>query len=158
ALFAAIALLGAEYCELGDKADIALRVERLNRILASQLDTDGLHRSRNPKLQLQLLVELVSIRRIAAQLKTEASNELVAQIERMRESLGGLTLSGAGPAYFSGGGPLAHDVLIAGRANTPGHQRRSKLLGGYGILRAGDAVVIADSGRRPPPGVGRDAQ
>lgn len=157
ALFAAIALLGAEYCELGDKTDIALRVERLNRILASQLDADGLHRSRNPKLQLQLLVELVSIRRIAAQLKTEASNELVAQIERMHDSLDALTLSSGEPAYFNGGGHLPHDVLIAIQANTPGHQRRSKLLGGYGILRAGDAVVIADSGRRPPPEFARNA-
>ena len=152
ALFAAIALLGAEYCEQNDRTDVPLRVERLNDILATQLDADGLHRSRNPKLQLQLLVELVSVRRVAAQIKSDAAHELAAQIDRMHESLDALTLSTGEPVYFNGGGHLPHDVLIAIQANANGHQRRSKLLGGYGILRAGDAVVIADSGRIPPPG------
>jgi len=157
ALFAAIALVGAQYCEQGERPDISHRLERLNRILAAQLDADGLHRSRNPKLQLQLLVELVSVRRVANQLKSDASLELAAQIDRMHESLDALTLSSGEPAYFNGGGHLPHDVLIAIQANAAGHQRRSKLLGGYGILRAGDAVVIADSGRMPPPGFAENA-
>lgn len=157
ALFAAIALLGAEYCEQGDQTDVPGRVERLNRLLARQLDTDGLHRSRNTKLQLQLLVELVSVRRIAAQIKSEAAHELAAQIDRMHECLDALTLSSGEPVYFNGGGHLPHDVLIAIQANATGHRRRSMLLGGYGILRAGDAVVIADSGRTPPPGYAGNA-
>ena len=157
ALFAAIALLGAEYCEQNDQSNIPHRIERLNDLLATQLDADGLHRSRNPKLQLQLLVELVSVRRVAAQIKSDASNELAAQIDRMHDSLDALTLSSGEPVYFNGGGHLPHDVLIAIQANSTGHHRRSKLLGGYGILRAGDAVVIADSGRRPPPGFADNA-
>ncbi|MGV8833869.1 MAG: heparinase II/III family protein [Devosia sp.] len=157
ALFAAIALLGAEHCEHGEGTNVPDRVERLNRILASQLDADGLHRSRNPKLQLQLLVELVSVRRVVVLTKSEAAHELAAQIDRMHESLDALTLSSGEPVYFNGGGHLPHDVLIAIQSNATGHQRRSKLLGGYGILRAGDAVVIADSGRRPPPGFAENA-
>ncbi|MGV8853467.1 MAG: heparinase II/III family protein [Devosia sp.] len=157
ALFAAIALLGAEHCEQGDRTDVPDRVERLNAILARQLDSDGLHRSRNPRLQLQLLVELVSVRRVAAHIKSEAANELAAQIDRMHESLDALTLSSGEPVYFNGGGHLPHDVLIAIQANAAAHRRRSKLLGGYGILRAGDAVVIADSGHRPPAGFAGNA-
>ena len=157
ALFAAVALLGAEHCEQGDKTDVAGKVERLNALLATQLDADGLHLSRNPRLQLQLLVELVSVRRIAAALKSEAANELGAQIDRMHESLDALTLSSGEPAYFNGCGHLPHDVLIAIQSNGPSRRRRSMLLGGYGILRDGDAVVVADSGRAPPAGFDSDA-
>lgn len=156
ALFAAIALLGAEFCEQADKTDVPGRVERLNALLAGQLDSDGLHRSRNPRLQLQLLVELVSIRHIAAATKSEAGNELVAQIDRMHECLDALTLSSGEPVYFNGGGHLPHDVLIAIQANGPTRKRRSMLLGGYGILRDGEAVVIADSGLLPEPGLAGD--
>ena len=157
ALFAAIALLGASYCEHGEGANTAQRIERLNQLLADQLDADGLHRSRNPKLQLQLLVELVTVRRVASQIKSDAALELGAQIDRMHESLDALTLSSGEPVYFNGCGHLPHDVLIAIQANATGHQRRSKLLGGYGILRSGAAVVIADSGRMPPPGFAENA-
>src|SRR5690606_33015689 len=61
ALFAAIALLGAEYCQEGERANVPRRIEQLNALLAGQLDEGGLHLSRNPKLQLQLLCELVSM-------------------------------------------------------------------------------------------------
>ena len=156
ALFAAIALLGAEFCEQSDRTDVPGRVEKLNTLLATQLDSDGMHLSRNPRLQMQLLVELVSVRHVAATVKSEAGNELVAQIDRMHESLDALTLSSGEPAYFNGCGQLPHDVLIAIQANGPSRKRRSMLLGGYGILRDGDAVVIADSGMTPPPGLDTD--
>ena len=148
-LFAAIALLAAEHCEQGGKPDIAGRIATLNRLLAEQIDRDGLHRSRNGKLQLQLLADLVSIRRIAAAAKSELGHEMGAQIDRMHEALDALTLSSGEPAYFNGCGHLPHDVLIAIQSNGPGRLRKSRLLGGYGILRNGPSVVIADSGLVP---------
>ncbi|MET3927730.1 heparinase II/III family protein [Devosia sp. 2618] len=151
ALFASIALLGAEYCDQDERADVPLRVEQLNKLLATQIDRDGLHLSRNPKLQLQLIVDLISVRRVAGTVKSEAANELAAQIDRMHESLDALTLSSGEPGYFNGGGQLPHDVLIAIQSNGPNRKRRSRLLGGYGILREGDGVVIADSGLLPEP-------
>jgi uncharacterized heparinase superfamily protein len=150
ALFASIALLGAEHCEQGERTDVPKRVENLNLLLSQQIDADGLHLSRNPKMQLQLLVELVSVRRIVANVKSEAANELVAQMDRMHESLDALTLSSGEPVYFNGCGQLPHDILIAIQANSPNRKRRSMTLGGYGILRDGEAVLIADSGLVPP--------
>ncbi len=150
-LFAAIAALAAEYFEQGEKSDLPAKVEQLNTLLASQLDENGLHLSRNSRLQLQLLVELVSVRRVAGSIKSEAANELGAQIDRMHESLDALTLSSGEPAFFNGTGHLPHDVLIAIQSNGPNRKRRSSLLGGYGILRNGDAVVIADTGLLQPP-------
>lgn len=155
-LFAAIALLGAEICDQHEERDVPARIARLNTIVANQFDADGLHLSRNPKLQLHLLVELASVRRAAGSFKSEASNELGAQIDRMHESLDALTLSSGEPVYFNGCGQLPHDVLIAIQANGPSRSRRSRLLGGYGILRDGGAVVVADSGLRPPAGFDSD--
>ncbi|MDB5472724.1 MAG: hypothetical protein JWP99_27 [Devosia sp.] len=152
ALFAAIAILGAQACEPGDKSDVSAKVERLNQLLASQIDEYGLHLTRSTKTQLQLLCDLLSVRAVAGSSKSEAANELGAQIDRMHETLDALTLSSGEPAYFNGTGHLPHDVLIAIQANSPGRRRRTMLLGGYGILRSGDSVVVMDTGLLPPPG------
>lgn len=152
-LFASVAILAAEYFEGSDKSNLPGQIERLNLLLAEQVDDAGLHRSRNSKLQLQLLVELVSIRRILSSVKTEAANELGAQIDRMHESLDALTLSSGEPAYFNGTGHLPHDVLIAIQSNGPGRKTRSMLFGGYGVLRNGDSVLVADTGLLPPVGL-----
>ncbi|MDB5536637.1 MAG: hypothetical protein JWQ65_1512 [Devosia sp.] len=156
-LFAAIALVGAEVCEQGDKVDVDKYVERLNLLLDDQLDNDGMHMSRNPRLQMQLLVELASVRRALGSHKSEATGELSAQVERMHESLDALTLGSGEPVYFNGCGQLPHDVLIAVQANGSTRKRKSMLLGGYGILRDGNSVVVADSGLVPPPGLANDA-
>jgi uncharacterized heparinase superfamily protein len=157
ALLAAIALLGAESCEQNEKTDVPGRVERLNAVLAEQLDSDGLHLSRNSRVQLQLLVDLLSIRRVAAGVSTLASSELAAQINRMHEALDALTLGTGEPAYFNGTGQLPHDVLIAIQAQGPGRRPRSRLTGGYGVLRNGPAVLVADSGQQPLPSFNGEA-
>jgi uncharacterized heparinase superfamily protein len=155
-LLAAIALLGAAYCDANDKADVPRRLDRLNRLLAEQLDADGMHVSRKPRLQLQLLIDLLSVRRAPGAIKSEAANELGAQIDRMHEALDAMTLSSGEPGYFNGSGQVPHDVLVAIQSNGPGRRRRSTLIGGYGVLRDGLAVLIADSGLRPPPGFDTD--
>ncbi|HTN61917.1 MAG TPA: heparinase II/III-family protein, partial [Devosia sp.] len=73
------------------------------------------------------------------------------------ESLDALTLGSGEPVYFNGCGQLPHDVLIAVQANGSTRKRKSTLLGGYGILRDGDTVVIADSGLVPPSGLANEA-
>ena len=157
ALFAAIGLLGAELCNLDDVPDIDTNVARLDALLAQQLDTDGLHLSRNPRQQLALLVELASLRRAVGRHGSPAMAELTNRIDRMHEALDALTLSSGEPVYFNGCGQVPHDVLVAVQANGPAASRRSRLIGGYGIVRAGDTVVIADSGLRPPPGFDGEA-
>ncbi|MHA6299487.1 heparinase II/III family protein [Devosia sp. CAU 1758] len=157
ALFAAIGLLGAELCNVGDVPDIDTNVARLDALLGQQLDRDGLHLTRNPRLQLALLVELTSLRRAVGRHGSPAMSELANRIDRMHEALDTLTLSSGEPVYFNGCGQVPHDVLVAVQANGPSASRRSRLLGGYGIVRAGDTVVIADSGLRPPPGFDAEA-
>lgn len=156
-LFAAIGLVGAELCNAADVPDVEPAVGRLDAVLASQLDADGLHLTRNPKLQLQLLTELASLRRAMGRRGSPVMAELGHRIDRMHEALDALTLSSGEPVYFNGCGQLPHDILVAVQANGPADKRRSKLIGGYGVVRFGDSVVIADSGLRQPKGFDGDA-
>lgn len=151
-LFAAIGLLGAELCNVADLPDIDNAVTRLDAVLARQLDGDGMHLSRNPRLQLSLLTELTSLKRAVGRHASPAMAELCNRIDRMHEALDALTLSSGELVYFNGCGQVPHDILVAVQANGPAASRHSRLLGGYGIVRAGESVVIADSGQRPPAG------
>lgn len=156
-LFAALGILGAELCEPEDSANVELRLQQLDAALAAQLDDEGLHKSRNPRVQLNLLVELASLRQAANRHGSPTFASLSNRIDRMHEALDAVTLSSGEPVYFNGCGQVPHDVLIAVQANGPTPARRSRILGGYGILRSGQAVVIADSGLRPPPGFDGEA-
>lgn len=155
-LFAAIGLLGAELCNAADIPDIDGAVVRLDAVLGRQLDKDGLHLSRNPRLQLSLLTELTSLKRALGRHGSPATAELSNRIDRMHEALDALTLSSGEPVYFNGCGQVPHDILVAVQANGPIPSRHSGLLGGYGIVRAGESVVVADSGLVPPPGFDAD--
>ena len=157
ALFAAMGLLGAELCEPEDSSNVELRLAKLDALLASQLDVEGLHKSRNPRVQLSLLVELSSLRRAASNHSSPTHSALSDRIDRMHEALDALTLSSGEPVYFNGCGQVPHDVLVAVQANGPSVPPRSRILGGYGILRSGEAVVVADSGLRPQPGYDGEA-
>lgn len=151
-LFAAIGVLGAELCEPQDTANVEQRLQRLDTILAQQLDDEGLHKSRNPRVQLSLLVELASLRQAANRHGSPTLAALSNRIDRMHEALDAVTLSSGEPAYFNGCGQVPHDVLVAVQASGPTPARRSRILGGYGILRSGRSVALVDSGLRPPPG------
>src|SRR5690606_1553369 len=114
-------------------------------------------RSRNPRVQLSLLVELSSLRRAASKQSSPTHAALSDRIDRMHEALDALTLSSGEPVYFNGCGQVPHDVLVAVQATGPSVPARSRILGGYGILCSGQAVVVADSGLRPPPGFDSEA-
>jgi len=149
-LLVCAALVGAALCDEDQRGDIDAQLARLNAILADQIDTDGMHLSRNPRQQLNLLVELSSIRQSLGGLKSAPAIEFIAQVDRMHEALDAVTLGTGEPAYFHGCGQLPHDTLIAVQAHGGGHRRRSGLVGGYAILRDGEATIVADSGRVPP--------
>lgn len=149
-MFAALGLLGAELCEPEEKADVEQRLRQVDAALDEQLDGDGLHKSRNPRVQLALLSELSSLRQAASRHGSPTFASLSNRIDRMHEALDALTLSSGEPVYFNGCGQVPHDILVAVQASGPASSRRSQILGGYGILRSGPAVVVADSGLRPP--------
>ena len=56
-LFVAIALAGVALCDERRVSQLPLRMRRLMRVLAREIDADGLHRSRSAKVQLPLRTE-----------------------------------------------------------------------------------------------------
>lgn len=150
ALLAAMALLGVALCDEGRRNEIPERAKALVRLLDQQLDAEGMHKTRSPKVQLQLLGELVSLSAALKRDHEELVADLVERVELMHRALDALTLGSGEPCYFNGTGHLPHDLVIAVQAQSTARRRDSCVVGGYGRLVGGQSVVIADSGLVPP--------
>lgn len=150
ALLPAIALVGVALCGDSSQEELAGRVRQLRRLLEAQIDEDGLHRSRGSRVQLDLLIELVTIHMALKRHNEDLAAELAEIVEGMHRALDALTLGTGEPAYFNGTGHLPHDLLIAVQAQSPARHRESGVWGGYGRLMSGPSVVVADGGLVPP--------
>jgi uncharacterized heparinase superfamily protein len=151
ALLATAALLGMALSDEARRGELPDRVNALKRMLGRQIDAQGMHRSRNPRAQLQLLGELVSIRTALKRDFPELATDIAEMVENMHRALDAVTLGTGEPAYFNGAGHLPHDLLIAVQAQSTARRRESGVVGGYGRLACGDSVAIADGGQVPPP-------
>jgi uncharacterized heparinase superfamily protein len=151
ALMAAIALLGVSLADQDRSAEIPSRVHQMNMLLDKQIDEDGLHRSRSAKVQFMLIVELTTIRQALLRQSDAYRNELGELLESMHRALDAISLGTGEPAYFNGTGQMPHDIVVAVQAQTPTRARSTGTAGGYGRLIWGKSIVVADSGRVPPP-------
>jgi len=149
-LFATIALAGVALCNGSDEDELTRRIHRLMAELDKHLDEDGLYRSRSPKVQLQLLVEITSVKLALLQKHALLAREILPVIERMHRALDALTMGTGEPAYFNGTGQLQHDVLISVQSQSQSRQRQSGTMSGYGLLVGAEGIVIADGGAVPP--------
>lgn len=150
-LLAAIALVGVALCNERGESEVYPRVRRVHKLLEAQLDEDGLHLSRCARQQLQIMVELITIRQALRRSYEQYSNEFNDLLEAMHRSLDAVSLGTGEPAYFNGTGQLPHDLVVAVQAQSPARARTSGITGGYGRLIAGRSIVVADSGLVPPP-------
>jgi uncharacterized heparinase superfamily protein len=149
-LFAAIALAGVALCDERRVSELPKRRRRLMRILGEQIDQDGLHRTRSAKLQLQLLVDLETLRQALHRDHEEFEAELGLVVEDMHRAFDAISLGTGEPGYFNGTGQLAHDIVVAVQVQSTARFRSSGIAGGYGRLIEGRSVVVADSGFVPP--------
>lgn len=157
ALLGAIALVGVELCLDRNDEDIANRLKKVHRLVDQQIDEDGLHRTRSAKVQLQLLVELTTIRLALRRSHEQFANEFGELLESMYRALDAISLGTGEPAYFNGTGQLPHDIIVAVQAQSPARARATGRAGGYGRLISGRSIVVADSGIVPPPEFTRNA-
>jgi len=155
ALMAALALLGVALCDQDREQEIASRLERVNALLDAQIDEDGLHRSRSAKVQLQLIVELTTLRQALLRQSDIYRDELADLLDAMHIALDAISLGTGEAAYFNGTGQMAHDIIVAVQAQNPSRARASGTAGGYGRLIWGKAIVVADSGLVPAPDYAR---
>jgi uncharacterized heparinase superfamily protein len=151
ALMASIALLGVALADNDRESEIPSRLHAMNTLLDRQIDEDGLHRSRSAKVQLQLIVELTTLRQALLRQSDVYRNELGELLESMHRALDAISLGTGEPAYFNGTGQMPHDIIVAVQAQTPTRARSTGTAGGYGRLIWGHSIVVADSGLVPPP-------
>ena len=157
ALLAAIALVGVSLCGESTEAELNARLRRVHRLLYRQIDDNGLHRSRCAKVQVQILVELITIRQALRRNEEQYANEFTELLESMHRALDAISLGTGEPAYFNGTGQMAHDLVVAVQAQSPARARAPRAAGGGGRGGAGRAAVVADSGLVPPPEYGANA-
>ena len=150
-LFAAIALAGVALCDDRRGSDLNSRLTKLNRLLDEQIDDDGLHLTRSAKVQLQILVDLVTLVQGLQRDHPAQARELELVSDSMQRALDAISLGTGEPAYFNGTGQLPHDLIVSVQVQSTARSRTSGTTGGYGRLISGKGVVVADGGLVPPP-------
>jgi len=150
-LMGAILLVAVALSDGSDQSRIGALTLKLCGVLEQHLDDSGLHRSRNPGVQLYLLFELVSLRLTLSQKSKELAADLGALVDKMHLALDCVTLGTGGAAYFNGCGQLPAEIMFA--VQTQGAARRSgnTLVSGYGLIEEGASTVILDAGNVPQP-------
>lgn len=156
-LLAAMALVGVSLCGENNETELNARLRRVHRLLDEQIDDDGLHRSRCAKVQVQILVELITIKQALRRNEEQYANEFTELMESMHRALDAISLGTGEPAYFNGTGQMAHDLVVAVQAQSPARARATGVAGGYGRLISGRSIVVADGGLVPPPEYGGSA-
>jgi len=149
-LLASIALVGVAICSDLNEDEVSRRLKRVHRLLDQQIDDDGLHRSRCARIQLQVLIELTTIKQALGRSHEGLGQEFTDLLESMHRALDAISLGTGEPAYFNGTGQLPHDVVVALQAQSPARARATGVVGGYGRLISGRSIVVADSGLVPP--------
>src|SRR5690606_21650514 len=137
ALLAAIAPVGVALCNERGENGVYPRWKRVHRLLDTQIDEDGMHLSRCAKQQLQILVELITIKQALRRLYEQYANEFTETLEKMHRALDAVSLGTGEPGYFNGTGQMPHDLVVAVQAQSPARARTTGITGGYGRLISG---------------------
>jgi uncharacterized heparinase superfamily protein len=156
-LMVEIALLGAALSETEESRELDQHAQRLAGLLEANLDDDGLTRSRNPFVQIQILSEIIPVNQLLGQRHGALSGVIARRIEAMHRALEKLVLGTREPVYANGCGQVPVELILAIAAQSGVRSTGSGLCGGYGILVDGPGKLVADSGQLPPPQFARDA-
>ena len=149
ALLVALALVGVALCSDRPEAEISARIRRAQKLLDDQIDDDGLHRTRCARIQVQLLVELITIRLALRRDHEQFFNEFTELVESMQRALDAISLGTGEPGYFNDTGQMPHDIIVAVQAQSAARARFTGTAGGYGRLLSGRSIVVMDSGLVP---------
>jgi len=129
----------------------------VTRALSAELDqqilSDGGHISRNPQVAVDLLLDLLPLRRVIAARGLQTPEAVLRAIDRMMPTLRMLQHGEGSLALFNGMGVTALDRLanVFAHEDSRGAPPMNAPYVGYQRLEAGDAVVLVDAGPPPPP-------
>lgn len=158
-LAALVALAYAGLCCEGLDKVLGRTSRLLERELDAQILPDGGHVSRNPRLLVELLLDLLPLRQTYAGRRLEPPGALVRAIDRALPMLRLLRHGDGSLSHFNGMGASAADhvatllIYDSARGSAPPHASRS----GYARLEAGATLLVADVGPPPPLRVSAEA-
>ncbi len=151
-LMAAIALCYAGLCCEG----LERNLRRASRLLARELDrqilADGGHASRNPRVIVELLFDLLPLRQMFASREVDTPESLLRAIDRILPMVRLFRHGDGTLSHFNGMGVTAADHLATllsyddMRSQPIQHAPHS----GYERLEAGRTLLVADVGKPPP--------
>lgn len=120
----------------------------LDREIERQILADGGHVSRNPRVTLDLLLDLLPLRQTYVNLGHDVPAKLIPGIDRMYPALRFFRHQGGDLALFNGATPaLANELMSVLRYDeTAGQPFKALPHMHYHRLQAGSAVVIVDTG------------
>ena len=137
--------------------DLGLRL--LERALARQILPDGGHVARNPQVLLVVLRTLVALRATLVAAHEEVPAELQGAIDRMAPMVRCLRHGDGRLALFNGGseGGETDIARVLAQTGSRGKALLSAPHSGFFRMACGRTLIIADTGRPPPPGADTDA-
>ncbi len=152
-LWAALSLAEMGICADGLPTLQRLGSRMLLEELGRQILTDGGHVSRNPQVLGDLLLDLLPLRQAYAARGAEVPVALLNAIDRMMPMLRMFRHPDGSLALFNGMGVTRPETLATVLAYDDAHAMPlgNAPYSGYQRVEAGEAVLICDMGRPPPP-------
>jgi uncharacterized heparinase superfamily protein len=156
---AMIALTFASLCMAGQNRHLRSMVKRLVTELERQILPDGIHSSRNPNAQIELLLDLLPLRQAFTARNVTPPPPLLNAIDRMMPMLRYFRHGDGNFAHFNGMGPTPPDLLATLLAydDVRGTPVASAPHSGYERVEAKDLLVLMDAGPPPPIAVSQEA-
>lgn len=158
-LTAIIALTQAGLCLEGANGLLRRAILLLTRELREQILRDGGHVSRNPRILVELLVDLLPTRQAFVARGLSAPEPLLNAIDRMAPMLRMFRHADGALAGFNGMGVSEPETLatLLAHGDVGGAASLSAPYSGYQRLEADGAIVVADVGAPPPWAFSRQA-
>lgn len=152
-LEAAIAMTTFALCAQGGATVLKNAIRTLADQLDRQILPDGGAIGRNPQILLDLLFDLLPLRQAFAARGQAPPPELLKAIDRMAPALRLFRHGDGSLALFNGMGVTAPERVAIALAyeETRGQPIFNARYSGYQRLELGDALVLIDAGRPPPP-------
>jgi uncharacterized heparinase superfamily protein len=158
-LMAAIALCYAGLCCEGLDPQLRRATRLLSRELDLQILPDGGHASRNPRILIELLFDLLPLRQMFASREVDTPESLLHAIDRILPMVRLFRHGDGTLSHFNGMGITAADHLATLltyddlRSRPIQHAPHS----GYERLEAGRTLLVADVGACPPTDLSAEA-
>jgi uncharacterized heparinase superfamily protein len=158
-LTAIIACAHAGLCLEGATGLLRRASLHLSRELQEHILTDGGHISRNPRILVELLVDLLPTRQAFVARSIAAPEPLLNAIDRMTPMLRMFRHADGALAGFNGMGVTEPETLatLLAHGDVGGAAVLDAPYSGYQRLEAADAIVIADVGAPPPWAFSKEA-